>query len=231
VNAATQQPGRITPGEIITIYGTGLGPASGASFTVDPVANLVNFNLSGTQVYFAGQPGPVLYASATQVNAVVPDTLGSSGQAELQVAIQGILSSGGNLPAATAVPGIFTIDGSGAGRAVALNQDGTICDARHPAATGSCVTIYFTEGGSRTPGGTTGSVTGSVLERLSQIASVTVGGQPATVTFAGAAPYFVDGVGQLNIQLAPNTPTGPAQPVILTVGINSSPGTATIAVR
>ena len=52
----------------------------------------------------------------------------------------------------------------------------------------------FTEGGSLTPGGTTGSVTGSVLERLSQIASVTVGGQPATVTFAGAAPYFVDGV-------------------------------------
>ena len=89
----------------------------------------------------------------------------------------------------------------------------------------------FTEGGSLTPGGTTGSVTGSVLERLSQIASVTVGGQPATVTFAGAAPYFVDGVGQLNIQLAPNTPTEPAQPVILTVGINSSPGTATIAVR
>jgi uncharacterized protein (TIGR03437 family) len=123
------------------------------------------------------------------------------------------------------------MDSSGTGQAVAINQDGTICDSNHPAAPGSYVTIYFTGGGFLTPTGITGSVTGPVLKRLSQTAAVTVGGQPATVTFAGAAPYMVDGVGQLNVQLANNIPIGPAQPVILTVGINSSPGTATIAVH
>jgi uncharacterized protein (TIGR03437 family) len=51
------------------------------------------------------------------------------------------------------------------------------------------------------------------------------------VTFAGGAPNFVAGVGQLNLRLADDTPSGPAQPLILTVGSNSSPGSATIAVR
>jgi len=57
-----------------------------------------------------------------------------------------------------------------------------------------------------------------------------VGNQPATVTFDGSAPTFVDGVDQLNIQLSPNTPSG-AQPVVITVGGVSSPGTATIFVQ
>jgi uncharacterized protein (TIGR03437 family) len=74
-------------------------------------------------------------------------------------------------------------------------------------------------------------VTGSVLKTLTQTALATVGNQAAIVTFAGAAPTFVDGLGQLDIHLADNTPSGPAQTLIVTVGINSSPSTATIAVR
>lgn len=126
---------------------------------------------------------------------------------------------------------MFTISGSGSGQAVAVNQDGTICDASHPAIPGSYITVYFTGGGTTNPPGMSGSVTDSVLRRLTQTALATVGNEPATVTFAGAAPTFVDGVGQLNICLGENTPSGPAQPLILTVGINSSPSTATIAVR
>jgi uncharacterized protein (TIGR03437 family) len=90
---------------------------------------------------------------------------------------------------------------------------------------------YFTGGGFTTPAGTTGSVNGAVLKRLSQTALATVGGQPGTVEFAGAAPSFLDGVGQLNLRLGLNTPAGARQPLILTVGINSGPDTATIAVR
>ena len=80
------------------------------------------------------------------------------------------------------------------------------------------------------PPGLTGSVTGSVLEWLTQPISVTVGGVPAAVEFDGAAPSFVDGVGQLNIQLANNTPSG-AQPLMVTIGgVNSTP-TATLSVQ
>ncbi len=76
----------------------------------------------------------------------------------------------------------------------------------------------------------TGSVVGAVLKWLTQQVSVTVGNQPATAQFYGAAPTYVDGLNQLNIQLAANTPSG-AQPVILTVGGVASPSTATIYVQ
>jgi uncharacterized protein (TIGR03437 family) len=231
VNAASQAPGRIAPGEIITITGSGLGPADGAQFAVDRVTGKVNTNLAGTQVFFNGAAAPVLYASANQVNAIVPYETGYGSQLVMQTAYQGILSSGVTLTPADSAPAVFTVNGSGSGQAVAVNQDGTICDPSHPAAAGSYITVYFTGGGTTNPFGVTGSVTGSVLKRLSQTTSVTIGNQPATVTFAGAAPTFVDGVGQLNIRLADDTPSGPAQPLIVTVGLNSSSGAATIAVR
>jgi uncharacterized protein (TIGR03437 family) len=230
-NGATQAPGRIAPGEIVTITGAGLGPSIGAGFTLDPLTGKLNTTLAGTQVYFNGIAAPVLYASGGQVNVIVPYEIAFQSQVVLQVGYQGIVSAGTTINVATASPGIFTIDGSGTGQAIAVNQDGTLCDASHPAAPGSYVTVYFTGGGSTNPAGVTGSVTGLVVKKLTQTAAVTVADQPATVSFAGAAPTFLDGVGQLNIRLADNTPPGPAQPLILTIGINSTPATATIAVR
>src|SRR5262249_29667298 len=61
VNVASQAPGRIAPGEIVSIYGTGLGPANGVQVVVDSVVGKVNTNLSGTQVFFNGIASPVLY--------------------------------------------------------------------------------------------------------------------------------------------------------------------------
>jgi uncharacterized protein (TIGR03437 family) len=68
------------------------------------------------------------------------------------------------------------------------------------------------------------------LKYLVQAISATVGGQPATVSFQGAAPTYIDGLSQLNIRLSENTPLGPAQPVVLKVNNVASPATATISV-
>jgi uncharacterized protein (TIGR03437 family) len=131
---------------------------------------------------------------------------------------------------ANASPGAFTLNETGSGPVVAANQDGTINGPSNPAAKGSYVTIYFTGGGQTDPAGVTGSVTGLVLKWLTQAISVTVGGQPATVSFDGSAPTLVDGVDQLNIKLAANTPSG-AQPVAITIGGISSPASATVSVQ
>jgi uncharacterized protein (TIGR03437 family) len=231
VNSASQAEGRIAPGEAISIYGSGMGPQSGASFTVDPVSGKVNSSLAGTEVYLNGVAAPVLYASETQVNAVVPFGVPQSGEVILQVGTQGILSPGVTLPVGPAAPGVFTMTGSGSGQAIGVNLDGTVCDSAHPAAPGSYVIVYFTGGGSTTPAGSTGSVAGSTLKKLSQTALATVADIPVTVSFAGAAPGLVEGVNQLNIKLDDKTPSGPAQPLILTVGNTSSRATATIAVK
>ncbi len=103
------------------------------------------------------------------------------------------------LPVATAAPGLFTFNSTGTGPAAAVNQDGSLNGSSNPAAAGSYVTLYFTGGGQTNPAGVTGSISGSQLKWLVQSVTVTVGGQPATVAFDGAAPTFIDGFLQLNI--------------------------------
>jgi uncharacterized protein (TIGR03437 family) len=229
-NSGSGAGGAISPGELITIYGTGLGPAEGVSFTVDPSTGAVGSTLGGTQVLFGNLAAPVTYASSGQVNAVVPFEIAGESQIAMQVRYQGVKSAGATLAVARAAPGAFTVSGSGSGQATATNRDGSANGPSNPAAAGSYVTIYFTGGGQTNPPSVTGSITGSVLESLVQNISVTVGGQPAAVSFAGAAPGLVAGVGQLNIQLASNTPAGPAEPLIMIVGGVTSPATATLAV-
>ena len=230
VNAASELSGAIAPGELITIFGTGLGPENGGSFSVDPNTDSVASTLLGTQVFIGDLPAPVTYTSANQVNAIVPYEVAGQSQVTARVIYQGVVSNESSLQVASAAPGLFTLNGSGTGQAVAANQDWTLNGVSNPAPSSSYLTIYFTGGGETSPVGVTGSVVGSQLQMLTQNVAVTVGGQPANVTFAGAAPTFVDGLNQLNIQLSGSTPAG-VQPVIITVGNVSSPSTATIAVQ
>ncbi len=230
VNAASQAPGRIAKGQIVTIYGVNLGPKTGVGGVLDPVTKRFRTELAGSQVFFGSYAGPILYASSTQINVVVPYELWSQ-EVEVQAVYNGIRSPVTAIGVAGASPALFTMDSSGTGQAVAIDQNGIICDAAHPALRGSYVTIYFNGGGDLNPPGVTGAITMPQLMHLRQNTAVTVGGQPVEVTFAGASPGFVNSVGQLNIKLPDNTPIGDAVPVIMTIGINSSSATATIAVR
>jgi uncharacterized protein (TIGR03437 family) len=176
-----------------------------------------------------GVAAPILYSSATQINVIAPYEISGQLQVTVQVQYQGSAATQA-VQVTNASPGAFTLNASGSGPAVAANQDYSINSPSNPAAKGSYVTIYFTGGGQTNPAGVTGSVTGSVLKWLTQPILVTVGNQPAIVSFDGSAPSFVDGVDQLNIQLSPSTPSG-AQPVIITIGGVASPPSVTLAVQ
>jgi uncharacterized protein (TIGR03437 family) len=60
-------------------------------------------------------------------------------------------------------------------------------------------------------------------------ATVTVGGVPASVIFAGLAPNFV-GLYQVNVQVPQTAPVGGSVPVILTIG-GAVSNSVTIAVQ
>ena len=229
-NAASGAPGAIAPGEMVAIKGSGLGPAAGVSFSVDPVTGIVDTTLAGTRVFFGANAAAITYTSAGQINAIVPYEVAGQSQITMQVQYQGASSLAVLLQIASAAPGVFTFNGTGTGQAISANQDYSFNGASNPAAPGSFVTLYFTGGGQTNPAGVDASVTGSVLKWLTQPVTVTVGGVAATVAFDGAAPTFVDGVGQLNIQLANNTPSG-TQPLVVTVGGIPSPATATLSVQ
>ncbi len=229
-NSATGLVGPIAPGELISIKGTGLGPSGGATFSVDPATGMVDTTLAGTRVFFGSIAAPITYTSATQINVISPYELAGPSSVSVQVQYQGVSSASTAVQVASASPGAYTLNLSGTGPVVAANQDGTLNGSGNPAAKGSYVTIYITGGGQTNPPGITGSVTGTVLKWLTQGISVTVGGQPATVTFDGSAPTLVDGVDQLNIQLSPNTPSG-TQPIVITIGGISSPSSGTLAIQ
>jgi len=231
LNAGSLTSGPIAPGEIVAIKGAGLGPTVGISYSLDPNSGKVDSNLSGTEVLFGGVAAPILYASAPQINAIVPYEISGQSQLVMQVLYQGVLSAGVTLQVNPAAPAVFTSNATGSGQASAINGDGSINGPTNPAPAGSYVSVYLTGGGQTNPAGSTGSISGSVLKYSTQAVTATIGGQPATVTFAGAAPTFVDGVGQLNLLLAVNTPTGPAQPLVISVGGVPSPAGVTIAVK
>jgi len=192
---------------------------------------MVDTSLAGAMVLFDGIPAPILYTSAGQVNAIVPYEVAGRSQVVMQIQYQGGSSAGTTLllPVATAAPGLFTFNSTGTGPAAAVNQDGSLNGPSKPAAAGSYVTLYFTGGGQTNPAGVTGSISGSVLKWLIQSVTVTVGGQPATAAFDGAAPTFIDGFLQLNI----GVPSGVhgTVPVVVSVAGITSPATATLAVQ
>jgi uncharacterized protein (TIGR03437 family) len=223
----------VSPGEIVAIWGTGLGPAAGANLTLDS-NGLVQTSLGGTLVFINGNPAPLIYAGAGQVNAVVPYEVASSTTVNVVVVYQGNASTPFPIAIAATRPGIFTHSGSGTGQGAILNQDQSINGASSPAARGSWVAIYATGEGITTPAGVDGRVSayhGTPLPKAQAACSATIGGQPANVNYCGEAPDFTAGVLQMNVQVPDSINPGTSVPVTITIGGVTSQANVTIAVQ
>jgi uncharacterized protein (TIGR03437 family) len=69
--------------------------------------------------------------------------------------------------------------------------------------------------------GLDGSIALTALMFQQGQASLTIGGQPAVIEYAGAAPYQIWGIPQINAVVPAGLAPGP-QPVVLTIGQNST---------
>ncbi len=219
-NAASLQPTHaVSPGEIISIFGTSLGPTTPANLTLTS-AGTVPTNLGGVTVMFNSVAAPVIYASATQVNAIVPYEMGSVTSANVTVAFGGSTSANFQVQIVPTEPAIFSLSQGGSGQGAILNQNNTVNGSSNPAGAGSTVQIYGTGEGLIVPAGTTGCVTPTSApfpKPVAQPITVTIGGQPATISYAGEAPGLVCGVIQINAQVPAALSAGP-QPIVLTIG-------------
>lgn len=231
VNGATFQPGPVAPGEIVSLFGSGLGPPIPAFLTLTN-PRLVSNSLEGVRAYFDGVPAPLIYASTGQVNAVVPYSVAGKPTTELRLEYLGVLSNPITLQVAAAAPGIFSIDGSGSGPGAILNsRDGSVNSTSKPAARGDWVSIFATGAGVTTPAGVDGFVASAPLPVPIASVSVTIGGTPCQVNFVGAAPGFISGVLQINAQVPVGLPPGPVLPVQIGIGSFISPPAVTVAVQ
>jgi uncharacterized protein (TIGR03437 family) len=228
-SGASNLSGPVAPGEVIVIWGSGLGPATLVQYQADANGLLPN-SLGGTSVFVNGVLAPMVYASANQVAAVVPFGINGS-LSQLYVQSQNITSIPFNLSVASQIPGIFTLNGSGTGQAAAINnKDGSINGAAHPAKVGDYVQLYITGAGQTNPAGSDGQISSGPGPVPVGAVRVTIGGQTATVNFAGGAPGAVAGVIQVNAQIPAGVTAGGAVPVVVQVGTSDSQPGVTLAV-
>ncbi|MGP0070917.1 MAG: hypothetical protein ACLPWF_03150 [Bryobacteraceae bacterium] len=231
VNGATFQSGPVAPGEIVSLFGSAIGPPTPAPLTLTN-PRLVANSLEGLQVFFDGVPAPLLYGSAGQVNAVVPYSVAGKNATVVQLEYLGVMSNPVTMQVAATAPGVFSITGSGQGQGAILNaHDGTVNSAFNPAARGDWVSIFATGGGLTAPASVDGFVASAPLPAPIAGVSVSMGGLTCQIDFVGAAPGLVSGVLQINAQVPAGLAPGSAVPVQIQIGSVISSAAVTVAIR
>lgn len=228
-NAASLQTGPVAPGELVTIFGSNLGPAQPARLQLS-ASGFVPTELAQTQVLFDSIPAPILYAGSGQITAVVPYAIAGRNATQLVVTNAGQASAALTIGVNNSAPAVFTHDSTGQGQGAILNQDGSLNGGMNPAARGSIIVLYATGAGQTNPAGVDGLLATDVLPAPTLPVTVSVGGQPAEVLYAGAAPDMVAGVLQVNVRLPQGISSG-VVPVTLQVGGAASQPGVTLSVQ
>ena len=217
------------PGSLMIVLGTNLGPSNLTVASLNGSTQLPT-SLSGAQVFINNIAAPLLLASSTQVYAMVPFEAAGQGRLDVAAAYQGVRSDTRTLSLLDNAPILFTADGSGRGRASAINQNGAINIPGAGAPRGSVIQLYGAGGGLYERDLLTGSII-AATGRFRSTASVFIGGVQAEVVYAGPAPGQVAGLYQVNAIVPQDTLPGANVPVTVRVGAGFSQPGVTIAVE
>jgi uncharacterized protein (TIGR03437 family) len=211
-----------SPGAIVTLFGSKLGPREGEEFRL--VDGRLPLELAGTRVLVNGEPVPLLYVSYWQVNLVLSREGAGNEMGGFRVQAAGI--------------SIFQREFTPLRPAAALNEDGTLNSPANPARAGSRVVLFGTGGGATMPPGTAGEVTPIELRPLvNGVETAIAPGTAGVVEFAGAAPGLLTGLIQINVKLPDTLPEVPGYPKgALPLRVTSradtfSPAAVTVSVR
>ena len=217
VNAASLTP-KVAPGSIVSIFGSNLA----ASTVTTPGAPLTT-TLGGTSVTIGGYSAPLIYVSTTQINCQVPFEVPTGAPAAVVVTNAGQISNSVSVTVADYAIGVFTYARtSSVFDPIVTHMNSQLVSPASPALPNEPLVVYATGIGKLTDQPSTGAAAPSdpLATALDQ-PTVTVGGTPAKVLFAGLAPAFV-GLVQLNIQL-PESLAGGNLPIVIESQGDSSP--------
>ncbi len=223
VSAASFASGIFAPGEIVSLFGVGLGSDwAAASGTLPTTLAKSTINVSGVTA-----AAPLFYASPSQVNFQIPYE--ASGAAKLTFKRgDDNKTTVVDLVVGEAHPGLFSTDSSGTGPAAATRADSSFLNSGNPAARGEVVVLYATGLGRVNPGATTGKGSDGAASVVNQV-KVNIGGRVIDPDYAGLTPGYV-GLYQVNFRIpADLVATGDVALKITEAGVDSN--TVTIAVR
>ena len=241
MNAARQRPNaqitgtsifaKISPGEVVTINMTGVGPDTPADFVPSEDGSIPT-RLSQTRVLISGVAVPVLSAAKDQVSAFIPYgasvLVGSA--ARVQIEYGGAATGAGVVLMVAANPAIYTLDASGSGQARVTNESGVPNGSDAQAPKGAVVTLLATGLGITVPPGSDNRVFQSLGSSPKGELEVRIGGAVAEVVSAGVAPGQL-GVHRIAVRVPESARSGPATPLILTVDGAPSQFNVTMAIQ
>jgi uncharacterized protein (TIGR03437 family) len=255
VNAASYTPGTaagsdigtVSPGELVTIFGTNLAPTTPELMSV--TTGFVDTTAAnGVTVTVDGKPAPLIYISANQISIQIPYEVAIGAGKVVSVTNPPAAAVTATVTTAATAPGLFTADGSGMGQAAALNYGAatklyTLNSATNLAAIGDTVILYLTgEGIYDTLSPLLGGVsdTGFVIPpglsttpQVNPLPTVSIGGVDASagVAYAGPVVGSIIGVLQINVVVPVGSTTGTQVPVSVTIGGNSTQAGITLAIH
>ena len=220
VNAASLAP-VITPGAVVLIGGSSLGPTT--SHAIDKIG-VYPTTLGNMSVTFNGIPAALMSSSPKGIQAVASYGIADAAEAQVVVTHQREFAGVERSSSAFSVPvtgvslGIFNKAQSAERLNWIQNCDANGCtpnSADNPAPRGSIITIFATGVAPWAGPSVDGAINIVPRSRFSD-AGLSIGGQPAWILWAGTAPYQVWGVFQVNALVPENIVSGP-QAVVLTI--------------
>ena len=204
-NAFSGAGSAVAPGEIVSIFGSGLGPSIGVSTSFDVQTGKLPTQAAGVSVTLNGIPAPLYFVRADQLNLQAPNEISGATDATILVTYRSASSSGVAIPVKTSHPGIWP---------QVFNQDGSPNSATNPAATGTIIVLFATGHGvsASAPG------------------SLEIGGKTAELLFQGQAPGTA-GVLQVNAKIPEGLPAATAARITLLIGEERSQDGIVVWVR
>jgi len=195
----------VAPGEFLSVYGTGLGPAP--------------------QVSFNGILAPVLYASDGQINLLAPYEIAGRTQVNMQITTNAGSSQNLALQVVLVNPNVFVV----------LNSDGSVNSPANPAPQGSMVTIFASGAGALSPSLPDGAIAASpapVPAAAVQVdfsytyfsaRQIEFGAQTVTPAYAGGIPGMVVSLLRVDAQVPSVSSAGLNFTLVIQVGDSKSP--------
>jgi uncharacterized protein (TIGR03437 family) len=229
VNAASYEyPNTTSPRQLLTVFGTGLGPPEGQGMILDgllraggqpaPYPALVLGNFSGTipNATLSGTAMPVIHSNAERVTVAAVAGVPASGTYLLYYSWQGLqLIYPTPISVSPTAPGLFTANGKGDGLAAAINEDGSRNSEDNPAPAGSLIRLYGTGFGALDASLALGDFLSTTnLTEATHPVTVSIGGIEAEVEFAGGARGQIGGMYEIAVRVPEGLDWG-AQPVVV----------------
>jgi uncharacterized protein (TIGR03437 family) len=216
-------------GLLVSIFGSGLAdsPISG------PLP--LTTQLGSTQVVLGGEALPLLYASDSVVNVLIPYDLPVNTTQQLVVQRANAISVPVKTAIFNAAPAVLSTNGTGSGQGhvYVIGPGGveTLANQNAPATAGNPVVIYCIGLGAVNPGVTGGSVAPSIpLANATADVTVTFGTQTVKAGFAGLTPGLA-GLYQINATIPAGVTPGNQVPVTISAGGASSLSTIFMAIQ